>query len=158
MNIHFLQDRKRQLINSIKNLIAPWHAHVTAPASRRVRFNYIHSLSIFLHNHFRFGLIFIKKIIKLIFFKNYYRFKSTSFGLVQFFYDKNRFKSVWLGFFSLTRFFQFHAYKTEPNQSVFFKILIGFFLRFGFFNFFFLFYRFNQFFCFFLSTLILIIV
>ena len=83
--------------------------------------------------------------------------------------------SVWLGFFDLTRFwldlarlfrfdliltrfgsvfsvwfFRFQAQKTETEPVGFFKILIGFFSRFGFFGyFFFQFCRFNRFFGFF---------
>jgi hypothetical protein len=67
-----------------------------------------------------------------------------------FFFDKNWFKSVWFGFFGLVRFFfpvwiqfgsvrffQFQAYKIETKPVGFFKILIGFFSRFGFFSYFF---------------------
>jgi len=65
----------------------------------------------------------------------------------------NRFGSifpVWLGFFNLGSvwFFRFQAYKTETELVGFFKILIGFFSRFGFFSYFFLFTQFNQFFIF----------
>jgi len=87
-----------------------------------------------------------KKITKLKFFikKNREQFKPIgfSFGLV--FLDKNRFKLVWLGFFRVwisffrfgsifffwfwVWFFLFQVYKTELNWSVFFKILIGFFI------------------------------
>jgi hypothetical protein len=50
------------------------------------------------------------------------------------------FGSVWLGFFLVlfcfgsVRFFWFFAYKTETEPADFFKILIGFFFRFGFFG------------------------
>ena len=51
--------------------------------------------------------------------------------------------SVCLGFFPVffglgsIRFFRFQAYKTETESVSFFKILISFFLRFGFFGYFF---------------------
>jgi len=51
------------------------------------------------------------------------------------------------------QFFRFQAYKTETEPAGFFKILIGFFSRFGFFGYFFLFSRFNWFFDFVLLTL-----
>ena len=58
----------------------------------------------------------------------------------------------WLGFFQFwfgsVWFFQFFAYKTEPNRPVF-SNFNWFFLQFGFFGYFFLFSRFNQFFGFF---------
>jgi hypothetical protein len=50
--------------------------------------------------------------------------------------------SVWLGFFSIffgfgsVWFFQFQAYKTKIKPVSYFKILICFFLRFGFFSYF----------------------
>ena len=112
-------------------------------------------------DYFRFGSVFIKKITKLNFFikKNRNRTETGSnrpvsvrFGSV--FQRKNRFKPVWLGFFGLARFwlgfFRFFSVRigsvfpvpclknrnrTEPVG--FFKILIGFFLRFGFFGYFF---------------------
>ena len=49
--------------------------------------------------------------------------------------------SVCLGFFSglgSVWFFQFQAYKIKTELVGFFKIFIGFFLRFGFFSYFFL--------------------
>jgi len=122
---------------------------------------------------FRFGLIFIKKIIKLNIFLNQNWFKSTGFSSVQFFRAKtssNKFSSVfqfWLGFF---RFFQFCSIfsgffssglvrfgsvfpvpglKNQTEPVGFFKILIGFFSRFCFFGYFFRFSRFNLFFGFF---------
>jgi len=95
-------------------------------------------------DHFLFDLVFIKK-------NNQIKFKKQTetgsnrpvrFGSV--FYDKNLFKPVWLGFsvwlsLGSVRFFQFYAYKikTKPNQSVFSKILIGFFSQFNFFSYFF---------------------
>jgi len=88
-------------------------------------------------DHFRFGLVFIKKVTKLNFF-----FKKTKtepkpvqtdwfwFG----FLDKNRFKTVWLRFFGLVQFFfrfgfgsvpfgffDFRLIKPKPNRSVFLK-------------------------------------
>ena len=102
---------------------------------------------------------------KLFFLKkkpNRNRVKPTGFGSVRFFRAKtssNRFGSVfpvlawffrfgsvfpvWLGFLSVlvwfgsVRFFRFFAYKTETEPVSFFKILISFFLRFGFFDYFF---------------------
>jgi hypothetical protein len=50
--------------------------------------------------------------------------------------DSNRFGSVFFGLGSIL-FFQFQAYKTETEPVGFFKILIGFFSRFGFFGYFF---------------------
>jgi len=110
----------------------------------------------------RFGSVFIKKSNQTEFFfkkKNRNRFKPTGFGSVRFFREKtgsNRFGSVfsvwlgfgsvfsvWLGFFPVffrfgsVQFFRFQAYKTETEPVGFFKILIGFFLRFGFFGYFF---------------------
>jgi hypothetical protein len=87
----------------------------------------------------------LKKSNQTIFFKkkkpkpNRNLFKPTGFGSG--FLDKNRFKLVWFGFFGLApffsglgsvRFFRFQTYKTEPVS--FFKILICFFSRFGFFS------------------------
>ena len=93
-----------------------------------------------------FGLVFIKKITKLNFFKK----------------NRNRFKPVWLGFFQFDSvfrfgsvffldffvwvqfgsvFFCFRLIKPKPNRTGrFFQILIGliwFFSRFGFFGYFF---------------------
>jgi hypothetical protein len=102
---------------------------------------------------FLFGLVFIKKTIKLKFKKkmkiNWNRFKPIGFGSVQFFWTKPvqtgfarffRFGSVFSGFlfgFGSVRFFRFQTYKTETKLVSFFKILIcliGFFSRFGFFH------------------------
>jgi hypothetical protein len=96
-----------------------------------------------------FGLVFIKKkgnqtkYLKKK--KNRNRFKPNGFGSVRFFGQKpvqiglTLFFPVWLGFFSLGSvwFFWFQAYKTETEPVGFFKILIGFFSRFGFFGYFF---------------------
>jgi hypothetical protein len=66
------------------------------------------------------------------------------------FLEQNRFKPVWLGFFGLLRFFWFFRFgfgsvfpvpglKNQNRTELvgFFKILIGFFSRFGFFGYFF---------------------
>jgi hypothetical protein len=47
------------------------------------------------------------------------------------------FGSLFFSGFGSVRFFQFQAYKTKTEPIGFFKILIGFFLRFGFFGYFF---------------------
>ena len=105
-------------------------------------------------DHFRFDSVFIKKNNQTNFFLNRNRFKATGFGSVWFFRTKvgsNQFGSVflvWLDFFwfgsvffwfffclGSVQFFRFQTYKTEPIG--FFKILIGFFSRFDFFNYFF---------------------
>jgi hypothetical protein len=110
-------------------------------------------------DHFRFDLIFIKKITKLNFFKkNQNWFKPVWLDFFYFWLSLARFWLgffwFWLGFFDLACFFSsfarfffvwarfgfflFFAYKTEPVG--FFKILIsliGFFLQFGFFGYFF---------------------
>ena len=73
-------------------------------------------------DHFRFGLVFIKKITKLKFF--YLKIpKPVQTGLARFF-SLARFFLVFFGFGSI-QFFQFQTYETEPVG--FFKILIGFF-------------------------------
>ena len=73
-------------------------------------------------DHFRFGLVFIKKITKLKFF--YLKIpKPVQTGLARFF-SLARFFLVFFGFGSV-QFFQFQTYETEPVG--FFKILIGFF-------------------------------
>ena len=95
----------------------------------------------------------LKKVIKSIFFKKTKLVQIDWFRLG--FLGQNRFKSVWLGFSGLTRFvsclarffsgffsiwvrfFRFQAYKTKTEPVGFFKILIGFFSRFGFFCYFF---------------------
>jgi hypothetical protein len=65
---------------------------------------------IYVGDYFRFGLVFIKKVIKPKFFlKKPKPVQTDRFG----FLDKNRFKPVWLGFFPVW-FFRFQAYKTEP--------------------------------------------
>jgi hypothetical protein len=102
----------------------------------------------------RFGSVFIKKSNQTEFFfkKNRNQFKPTGFGSV--FLEQ---KPVQTG---LARFFRFGSVffrsvlpvpslrnRTEPVG--FFKILIGFFSRFGFFGYFFRFSRFNRFFGFF---------
>jgi len=76
-------------------------------------------------NHFRFGLVFIKKINQTGFFKKKQnRFKPTSFGSVILEQkpvqtDRFRFDSVFSFFsgFGSVQFFQFQTYKikTEPN-------------------------------------------
>jgi hypothetical protein len=95
-------------------------------------------------DYFLFGLFFIKKkVIKPIFFKkkpkpvqtDRFRFgflgqKSVQTGLARFFW----FGSFFSGLGSV-RFFQFQAYKSETEPVGFFKILICFFSRFGFFKF-----------------------
>jgi len=114
-------------------------------------------------DHFQFGSVFIKKQVTKPKFKkktktepksvqtDRFRFSLVRFGLV--FLDKNRFKPVWLGFFPVwlgffrfwfgsVRFSRFQSYKTKTEPVGFFKILIGFFSRFGFFDYFF---RFNRF-------------
>jgi hypothetical protein len=56
---------------------------------------------LFKNDNFRFGSVFIKKIIKSKLKKkkpNQNQFKSTGFGSVGFL-GQNRFKQVWLGFF-----------------------------------------------------------
>jgi hypothetical protein len=111
-------------------------------------------------DYFRFGLIFIKKISKPVFFKlklvqtDRFRFGLAWFsGLARFFWLDSVFL-IWLSFFrfgfGLVRFFRFQAYKTEPVS--FFKILIGFFHGSVFLVIFFWFSRFNQFFRFFAHT------
>jgi hypothetical protein len=97
-----------------------------------------------------FGLVrfLSKKITKpKNFKKNRNRFKPTGFSSVRFFWTKtgsNRFGSVFFWFFLFgfdsVQFFRFQSYKTkiEPNRTIcLFKILIGFFSRFGFFDYFF---------------------
>jgi len=82
-------------------------------------------------NHFRFGLVFIKKKVtklKKKILKNQNRFKPTGFGSVWFFRTKtgsNRFGSV---FSSLARFFWvwvrfgfFGFLLIKPNRPVFLK-------------------------------------
>jgi len=52
---------------------------------------------------------------------------------VRLFLDKNQFKPVWLGFFSRlgsVQVFWFRAYKIKTEPVSFFKILIGFMVRF----------------------------
>ena len=110
-------------------------------------------------DRFRFDLIFLDKN----------RFKPvwlSFFGLAQFFWFglvfsvQLCFGSVCFRFFlfgfSSVRFFWFRAYKTktEPNRSVFFKILVSFFHDSVFSIIFFQFSRFNQFFGFFYSFLL----
>ena len=91
-------------------------------------------------HYFLFDLVFIKKIIKLIFYKKKLKPVSVRFGFLGQ-TGSNQFGSVCLGFFRFNsvfsglarfffglgsvRFFWFQAYKTEPVS--FFKILIGFF-------------------------------
>ena len=70
-------------------------------------------------DHFQFGSVFIKK-------NNRNRPVSVRFGFLGQKPVPTGFGSVfpvWLGFSSLgsVRFFQFQAYKTEPNESVFSK-------------------------------------
>ena len=108
-------------------------------------------------DHFRFGLVFIKKNNQTgFFFKKWNRFKPTGFGsvileqkpiqtgLARFFQFGSVF-SIWLGFFPVwlsffpvwlgffqfgfgsIRFFRFQVYKTETEPVSFFKILIVFF-------------------------------
>jgi len=111
-------------------------------------------------DYFRFGSVFIKKSnqTEIFFFwkKNRNRVKPTGFGSVRFFRGKPvqtglaLFSRFWLSFFGLARlffwffvrfgsvrFFRFFAYKTETELAGFFKNLIGFFFRFGFFGYFF---------------------
>jgi hypothetical protein len=76
-------------------------------------------------------------------------FKPTGFGSV--ILGKKPVQTDLLGFFrfgfglaqffsGLVWFFWFQAYKTETEPVDFFKILVGFFSRFGFFSYFFLFF------------------
>jgi hypothetical protein len=84
-------------------------------------------------DYFRFGLVFIKKIIKSKFFKkNQNQVKPIWLGFLDFSSVFSGFGSVFRfgsgffpGFFGLVsvRFFWFFAYETEP--AGFFKILIG---------------------------------
>jgi hypothetical protein len=105
----------------------------------------------FSRGNYFFGLVFIKKIIKLNLFLKKTETTSNRPVLVLFFRTKtgsNRFGSVflfWLGFFSglgSVRFFWFQAYKTETNRTdqffQNFNWFNQFFSRFGFFGFFFL--------------------
>jgi hypothetical protein len=103
-------------------------------------------------DYFLFGLVFIKKIIKLNYFLNKKtktssnRSISVRFGSVRFFRIKHvqtglaRFFLVWLGFFSLSSvwfsFFDFRLIKPEPNWLVFSKFN-QVFLRLNLFNYFF---------------------
>ena len=112
-------------------------------------------------DHFQFGLVFIKKIIKLNFFlKNQNQFKLTGFGSVRFFGQKQiqtdltrfwmSFSLVWLGFFGLTQFwlsffrFEFGLWliKSKSNRTG------RFFKNFNLFNQFFFTVRFFQLFFF----------
>ena len=107
-------------------------------------------------DHFRFGLVFIKKSNQTDFFfetKNRNRVKPTGFGAVRFFRAKtgsNRFGSVfpvlaqfsrfWLGFFQFWLGFLGFGLVCSGFGSVF-SVWLGFFLvfcrvRFGFFRFF----------------------
>jgi hypothetical protein len=106
-------------------------------------------------DYFLFGSVFIIKIkIKLNFLNKKTKTGSNRPVSVRIFRKKtssNQFGSgltrfgsvfpVWLGFFrgffNSVRFFQFQAYKNETEPVGFFKILIGFFSRFGFFSYFF---------------------
>jgi len=112
-------------------------------------------------DHFQFGSVFIKKQVTKPKFKkktktepkpvqtDRFRFRLVRFGL--FFWTKTgsnrfglvffRFGSVFFGFGSV-RFSRFQSYKTKTELVGFFKILIGFFSRFGFLDYFF---RFNRF-------------
>jgi hypothetical protein len=88
---------------------------------------------------------FYKKIIKLKYLKKKPKPIQTDrfqFGLV--FYDKNRFKPVWLGFFPVFfvwvrfGFFDFILIKLKPNRTGrFFQNFNWFSSRFGFFDYFF---------------------
>jgi hypothetical protein len=96
-------------------------------------------------DHFRFGSVFIKKkVTKLIFFKKTKtKPKPVQTNRFQFgFLGQNRFRPVWLIFFPIfsVRFrFGFSSFRliNRIEPVGFFKILIGFFLRFGFFYYFF---------------------
>ena len=99
-------------------------------------------------DYFLFGLFFIKKSNQTDFFLKKkpkpvsVRFgflgqKPVQTGLVRFFWSG----SFFFGLGSV-RFFQFQIYKTETEAVNFFKILIGFFSRFGLFKFIFLFSQF----------------
>jgi hypothetical protein len=95
-------------------------------------------------DNFWFSLVFIKKIIKLNFFKkNWNQFKSTGFGSVRFFRTKTRLAQFFrfCSVFSVWVRFCFRLIKPNRTELVnCFKILIGligFFSRFDFFEFFF---------------------
>ena len=113
-------------------------------------------------DYFWFRLVFIKKSnqIKIIIFlkkkpkPNRNRVKPTGFSSVRFgflgqkpvwlvFPVLARFFPVWLSFFLVFCRFRFGSvflvfcYKTETEPAGFFKNLIGFFFRFGFFSYFF---------------------
>jgi len=80
----------------------------------------------------RFGSVFPILARFSRFWLGFFRFWLGFFGLARFF----RFGSVFFRFqFGSVWFFWFFAYKTEP--AGFFKNLIGFFFRFGFFGYFF---------------------
>jgi len=109
-----------------------------------------------LSNDFRFDSVFIykKKQLNWILKKNKTEPKPVQTGRFRFdsvFYDKNRFKPVWLGFFGLALsfpvwlqfgFFIFRLIKPKPNQTGWFFQIFNrfnqFFSRFGFFGYFFL--------------------
>ena len=118
-----------------------------------------------------FGLVFIKKKVTKpkLKKKNRNRFKPTGFGSIPFFRTKigsNQFGSVlarffsfclnFFGFFSVWVRFGFFSFwlinRTEPVD--FFKILISFFLWFGFFSYFFLVFSVFLIFQFFCSPLV----
>jgi len=102
-------------------------------------------------DYFLSDLIFIKKSIQnQFFFKKPKPVQTDRFWL---FWEKNRFKPVWLGFFPVWvqfDFFDFRLIKPKPNRtSQFFQNsnrFNRFFSRFSFFGYFF---RFNRFFDFF---------
>jgi hypothetical protein len=92
-------------------------------------------------DYFRFGSVFIKKIIKLKFF--FTKNKTSSNRPVSVRFDFFGQKPVWLGLarfglgfflvffiwvrFSSIRFFRFQTYKIKTEPVSFFKILINFF-------------------------------
>ena len=86
-------------------------------------------------DYFLFGLIFIKKIIKLKFKKKRNRFKLTDFDSVWFFRTKSVqtcFFRFWFSFFCFARFFsvRFQAYKTETELVGFFHDSVSSFIFF----------------------------
>jgi len=96
--------------------------------------------------YFQFGLVFIKKNNQTEFKK---KLKPVQTGRFRFGFlgqkpvHTSLARFFWFGSF-FSGFFRFYAYKTETKPVGFCKILIDFFLRFGFFSyFFFLFFQFS---------------
>jgi hypothetical protein len=91
------------------------------------------SMGINMSDYFRFGLVFIKKITKPVFFKKlelvqtdqfqFFRTKTGSNRFCSFFSRLTRIFTVWVRF----GFFSFRLIKPKPNRSVFLKFYSVFF-------------------------------